>query len=1083
MNKKTMQILKVVTSPDIKVVSFDIFDTLLVRPVVSPVNLFKIVSFRTNLDIKFKEMRMMAERVARLNRPNYEDDITYDDIYREFSNLYKFSADEIELLKQTELQVEYDYLYARKTIREIFHAAIQAGKEVIITSDMYLPKEFLIKVLNKNGYTGFSKLYLSSDEKLSKGSGRLFKKMAADFEARNISPKEIVHIGDNKEADIDQAKKNNINAYHTPSPISIFKSKRILNSLSRYLHASDNSFMVGFIANSLFDDPYHPFNTNSIVGNDISNFGTILFGPFLLSYTKWMLEDALVEKLDTINFVYRDGYLPLQIYTLLKEVYPNAPQTSIIYLSRAMRYNYYAHESNGFYKALIDLPPSPKMTVDSFIKTRLLITDPEERSLVLGTFKKHGFPNSITAIGNVDEYIKVIKEIEPFFIENAKKRMRDIDSYCLHVLDGEKRLGIFDVGYRGSVSRLIKDRFEIDNIGYHILSLPMINSYSKINYKLKTFIEYDYAIRHETQILSPLLEDIISVQESSVIHAAYDSSGPQYYRQDTSVISTKITSIQESVIELSKEFIALFKDDLRSLNLDGLPFYYLLVDFLKKPSKSDAMLLKDINFADSAIISADIQDVYGTWFNSKFKNKDELFTDSFIKDINSAISNISNGVIDNSKDNILIVGDMVSYDKGICDYLNKLSIDMPDVNFVLLSEATYVGRARTAAKILFDFIITPTLFGKNRYVKGQRLVMTKEVVSAIEKNEYLAEAIDNLKTRHPEMGDGYAEVLLYWASKYFQELIDSYKPKAIILWNKFHALHHVFTNLSMKNGITPLFMEFGALPGTFVVENLGQMGESYPAKHWENFKNLDVNDKDLNEAERVLQLLRKSKLNRNIQPINNMKNELLGKIDSSKPIIFYAGQNDFESGLYPYTHETKESHSPIFKSSNEAAVYLAKLAEKNGWNFIYKPHPLMLILNKDVAGAIPENTIVVSDIDINDMVDLSDLTITILSQTGYVSSIRRRPTLMLGYTQLRGKGCSYEAFTLENIEETINIALKNGFTSEQEAQFGKHVAQLIKYYLYDDRVKKELHFGRSIEQLSDFLRNVVGRHEAERIFL
>ena len=47
MSEKLEALLARILSDNIKVVSFDIFDTLLVRPVIAPVDLFKIIGIRS----------------------------------------------------------------------------------------------------------------------------------------------------------------------------------------------------------------------------------------------------------------------------------------------------------------------------------------------------------------------------------------------------------------------------------------------------------------------------------------------------------------------------------------------------------------------------------------------------------------------------------------------------------------------------------------------------------------------------------------------------------------------------------------------------------------------------------------------------------------------------------------------------------------------------------------------------------------------------------------------------------------------------------------------------------------------------
>jgi hypothetical protein len=72
---------------------------------------------------------------------------------------------------------------------------------------------------------------------------------------------------------------------------------------------------------------------------------------------------------------------------------------------------------------------------------------------------------------------------------------------------------------------------------------------------------------------------------------------------------------------------------------------------------------------------------------------------------------------------------------------------------------------------------------------------------------------------------------------------------------------------------------------------------------------------------------------------------------------------------------------------------------------------------------------------------------------------------MLGYTQLRGKNCTYEAFSQSRVSKMIQKALKQGFTKKQKKNFQRHAAQLLKYYLYDDLVERDLRFGKCVEEI------------------
>ncbi|ECY0969914.1 hypothetical protein F7A07_09115, partial [Campylobacter coli] len=124
------QISELIKSESVKIISFDIFDTLLVRPCINPSDMFKIIATRAGLDESFIKIRQLAEQYARENKPFYEDDITIDDIYRHLHLNFELSIEECERLKIIEMEVEFDYLYPKNSIQDLFFEALENRKKV-----------------------------------------------------------------------------------------------------------------------------------------------------------------------------------------------------------------------------------------------------------------------------------------------------------------------------------------------------------------------------------------------------------------------------------------------------------------------------------------------------------------------------------------------------------------------------------------------------------------------------------------------------------------------------------------------------------------------------------------------------------------------------------------------------------------------------------------------------------------------------------------------------------------------------------------------------------------------------------------
>lgn len=354
-----------------------------------------------------------------------------------------------------------------------------------------------------------------------------------------------------------------------------------------------------------------------------------------------------------------------------------------------------------------------------------------------------------------------------------------------------------------------------------------------------------------------------------------------------------------------------------------------------------------------------------------------------------------------------------------------------------------------------------------------RYKLTKEMKNTIHTDPNVKQAANLLYQRQSkDMSYSYACALACYYDRVYRAMIGHYKPKAMVIWCKFPALHALCDSICKEKGIIPLYMEYGSLPGTFALEKGGQMGESNIAINYRSFRDLPVTEDEMETAAVVLKYLRNSRLNRNEQFQNNEAIEKLKKLLNQQwSTVLIAGSNDFDSGLIPYDAHVREFHSPMFENSLAAVKHLAKLAEKMHFNLIYKPHPAMYAHTS--VNDLPDQVLLVKDVDINEIIDIADVVVTIVSQVGYISCIREKATLTLGYNQLRGKGATYEAYSLESIPQQLEIALQKGFTGEMADCFQKHVSQMLCYGLYDDLTNRPIRYGRSPEQAAHVIRHFI----------
>ena len=305
----------------VDVVSFDIFDTLLLRPYADPETLWEHLAYIYNVD-NFKNIRKWAFLDAREKYCNDDvEDVTFEQIY-------EFIPEEYKLLKDKELEFEYKLLQQNFETKQVYDYALEKGKKVIAVSDMYLSKEFLKKVLDKNGFDNIYKIYVSSETKMLKRKGRIFQYVLKDL---NLKPSKILHIGDNKLADVEIPEQAGLSVVYYPKIIDkyfkVSKKAKVFYKKYKYLQF-DSSIMFGLFA--LF------LHNNKLLNNNFENdkywykLGTEYAAPLVLEYTKWLNSKLVEDDINEVLFVARDGYL---LQKTFEKINPNI-KTHYVYAPR-----------------------------------------------------------------------------------------------------------------------------------------------------------------------------------------------------------------------------------------------------------------------------------------------------------------------------------------------------------------------------------------------------------------------------------------------------------------------------------------------------------------------------------------------------------------------------------------------------------------------------------------------------------------------------------------------------------------------------------------------------------------------------
>lgn len=473
---------------DNDVISFDIFDTLLLRPFWHPEDLFDLLNLFVNEEfdipdyIDFKNLRIEAEHSARAKAENANYEVLIDDIYQELKETTCFSPTQLDLIKSKEIELEYSLCYPRKTGVELFNFAKYANKKIVITSDMYLDREILERMLDKLSCFGYERFYLSNELKHNKALGGIYNFLKNDY-----PNKKILHIGDTFQTDCENARKNGIDYFYLPKTVDVLKETHPISVFFKRLYQTDNFGFDGFafhsknifstnfrlrllwkiIANNLFDNPFIDFQKDSEFSMNHYLMGASVGGLF--SYT--FISEILNRKsnYDSIVLAGRDCYC---IKRILNSLYPKEEKYKYIKLSRKSLFPLSISKTSGIQLNSLGLVNniSPK---DIFYLSSSVMECSESQFLNFCSKMKisfvEKFPSQIKFDKFCSEYVK------KFFNENKCSEFKNtLEKYFGSYFVG-KTLFV-DMGYSGRIESLLKSVY-----GYDIDSLYLLHRGEQFN--------------------------------------------------------------------------------------------------------------------------------------------------------------------------------------------------------------------------------------------------------------------------------------------------------------------------------------------------------------------------------------------------------------------------------------------------------------------------------------------------------------------------------------------------------------------------------------------------------------------------
>jgi predicted HAD superfamily hydrolase len=552
MSKNISILSQFIELDSLKIVSFDIFDTLIYRPAINPKNIFYF------LDRYYQETSgRITENISQLRinceneliRKKGVENVTIDLIYKKLGDKTGLDGKVIAGLKEKEISLEVDLAGLNREIFDVLENVKKIGKKVVLTSDMYLTSRNIALILNKF-HIEYDALYVSADLKKRKDNGELYDEM---IYREKVQPYEILHIGDNETSDYIIPLKKGIMSFHY-IPYCL-KVKR--NFFCEF--KPDTQGITSVFLGYLFNEENNLASKERMKYTTLYDFGYYSLGPFLLAIMLNLLFSGEIQgAYDTLFFSSRDGYLPFKVYEMLRKAAGSGIPGKYIYCGRrALNIAHYKGNAldymTGIYNNIRQL--NTIYTTEELFNSLNL-----ERYYV----KTDNFDNNPETINNC------ISDYKALSLDLDKKKDNAI-KYFNQLFGGTGKGVVFDCGYSGSISDFIYHLLNkrIDKI--YMWEMEQNKTLDRVN-KTKTYLFFENY--QEIRPFELLFEEIFSPLETACTGYENNNGVMSPVFDTNEIFSEKmkcdLTEIHNGVFDYIIKFCSYFS---------GLIPYFGIVDY------------------------------------------------------------------------------------------------------------------------------------------------------------------------------------------------------------------------------------------------------------------------------------------------------------------------------------------------------------------------------------------------------------------------------------------------------------------------------------------------------------------------
>ena len=470
-----------------KVLSLDVFDTLIWRRVPEPTDIFYRVgcSLRdSNLlaeqvtVTQFAHLRVAAEKAARAKAEakTGSREILLVDIYAALPEHIWLDQDSAVTAASREVSIEAESMVLDHDVIDLMDVAKGADVRVVLTSDTYFMRDELTGFLINAGLAEDripETLYISNEQGRPKWRD-LFDHVLADL---SVAPEQLVHVGDNVDADVAPCVARDISYVFYDKWIGLPRTlKRELPKevakRADWIMAGGDAGLTGLRSRLAqrapidLPDDHHAY----------WSYGAATLAPLFTAYASWVVETAVKHKDATVFGIMREGRFLARLVSHLSQALGQDVDPGEVWLSRraVVRAALWPDDLSLLAQA-VSYCPGP--TSDDVLAQLGL-----SRADLAGVFKD---PNlfDIHAAGGMEAFLTGVSrsdDLQSKLTQFSALRRQKLLSYLKSVLGAgiKPHAIVLDLGYAGTIQTVLQRIIEREG-----LDITLTGFYVAINSK------------------------------------------------------------------------------------------------------------------------------------------------------------------------------------------------------------------------------------------------------------------------------------------------------------------------------------------------------------------------------------------------------------------------------------------------------------------------------------------------------------------------------------------------------------------------------------------------------------------------